>query len=438
MDSLASLEGLGDVANRQGNSTEARRCFQESLSIGEEINQPRVIAWSLVGLAEADQAEGDLMQARERYQQSLNLCREHGIQDGIPIALIRLGRVACSLGEIAEAKKHFAEALAFEQGRGYTSAILEVLAGMAALLAMAGETAEALRLSLFILKQPMCWYETQCAVARLHNTLCATFPAQAATLAHDERPLTAVCERALVWLEQNMTAAGYCICASSWRTISVISSTVSRRISSPHSTEACRRGSAPSTHGVIGQWIAAKGILVHNGPVFVAQRLIQRRQRAQVHALRLERHHDCGLGGISMADAKLKMAVDGKGHSEQHAGSAGRAKLHRKALQRSDMILGAMAVDDDDELVAEAYHAVQGLAHQEAHVLFAIVETGQDIGGKVHADHIVVRGKSDVLDDLRRTLPLSADKERGQHNATHVCGHTPGHCLGVERIGAER
>jgi tetratricopeptide (TPR) repeat protein len=106
-----SLGSLGGLAGRLGDYDEARQRFEESLTIGRGLENPQGIAASLHNLSTVAYLQGDYVEAKRLRLETLEICREIGYRWGVASALKSLGDVACRLGKYDEARRFLQESL---------------------------------------------------------------------------------------------------------------------------------------------------------------------------------------------------------------------------------------------------------------------------------------------------------------------------------------
>ncbi len=114
----ASLGSLGGLAGRQGRYNEARRWFEESLSLGRELQNPRGVAASLHNLSTVAYLQQEYAEAKHLRLETLAICREIGYRWGIASALKSLGDVAGRLGEYGEARRFLLQSLTLLEETG--------------------------------------------------------------------------------------------------------------------------------------------------------------------------------------------------------------------------------------------------------------------------------------------------------------------------------
>ena len=168
---IRALLPMGDLALMQGHRDVAETAWQEAVDLAREIQDRRLLAWSLLDLADIPtfakdygRAEamlqeslataqeggdrilasevgavlgrlayfrGDIATAEERYRQAVAAQRELGADRFLAINVGRLGDVEVELGEFDAAETHYQEALAkvHEAGNVVITAIMLVYLG---------------------------------------------------------------------------------------------------------------------------------------------------------------------------------------------------------------------------------------------------------------------------------------------------------------------
>jgi DNA-binding SARP family transcriptional activator/predicted ATPase len=114
----ASLGSLGGLAGRLGDYEEARKWFEQSLAISRDLESPRGTAACLHNLSTVAYLQKDYHEAKRLRQEALDICRAIGYRWGIASALKSLGDVASRLGEHAQALRYLEESLALLQEEG--------------------------------------------------------------------------------------------------------------------------------------------------------------------------------------------------------------------------------------------------------------------------------------------------------------------------------
>ncbi len=192
---VSARNGLANLAVGEGHLETARACFEENLAVGQELDDARVTAASLVNLGvvtqflveggRIDRAQGvvrarqcydealehyralgdrhgialalensgvlapfggDTVAARRLLEESLEIRRELGDQVGIAAATRFLGQLAMGRGDYANARSLQEECLDIERALGNTILVAADLESLAAIARETGDDAEVRRL----------------------------------------------------------------------------------------------------------------------------------------------------------------------------------------------------------------------------------------------------------------------------------------------------
>ncbi|MFG2075818.1 tetratricopeptide repeat protein [Nonomuraea maritima] len=127
------------AALHQGRLHEARRAFEEGLSIDEELDNHYGQASDHIGLAQVARRCGDLPGARRHYQAGLRLLRHADARQHTVSCLAGLGRVALDQGDLAQARARLTEALVLSRDAGLRAGIARRLEAWARLVAAEGD-----------------------------------------------------------------------------------------------------------------------------------------------------------------------------------------------------------------------------------------------------------------------------------------------------------
>jgi tetratricopeptide (TPR) repeat protein len=98
-----SLLQLGILAQVTGDYTEARRLYQESLKIKQELGDKSGVSASLGQLGMLAQATGDYTEARRLYQECLKIDQELGDKSSIAITLAQTALLEENEGNLDKA-----------------------------------------------------------------------------------------------------------------------------------------------------------------------------------------------------------------------------------------------------------------------------------------------------------------------------------------------
>ena len=108
----AALAGAGTLADEQGDFVEARRCFEESLALAQQIGDERRAARVLRSLGIVASNQNELDRAAEFFEEALVSVRALQDQAAIGRCLNDLGLVADRQGDHERAIAYYEEALA--------------------------------------------------------------------------------------------------------------------------------------------------------------------------------------------------------------------------------------------------------------------------------------------------------------------------------------
>jgi predicted ATPase/class 3 adenylate cyclase len=154
------LSNIGEIYRLQGKFDEARSFYDESLTLAEQIAEPRdrqaARAHSLKGAGTVATWQGDYAVARALNQESLALRRELGDTPGVATLLNNLGIIARFQRDLAGARQMNDESLALFREMGDRWAVGQLLNNQACVASDQGEYQEARELlneSLLIRRQ---------------------------------------------------------------------------------------------------------------------------------------------------------------------------------------------------------------------------------------------------------------------------------------------
>jgi tetratricopeptide (TPR) repeat protein len=140
------LNNLGAIAKDQGEYTQARGCYEESLAIDRILGDRSGIARGLGNLGGVAHQEGDYARARSLYRECLAIKRDVGERRGIAIALNNLAETLRRDGDADGAHPLFVESLEAFQQSGDRVGIANVLEGLAMVAAARSEMSRVARL----------------------------------------------------------------------------------------------------------------------------------------------------------------------------------------------------------------------------------------------------------------------------------------------------
>ncbi|MER6578056.1 LuxR C-terminal-related transcriptional regulator [Nonomuraea sp. NPDC001023] len=136
-----------DFGLRAGRLHEARRAFEEVLSLSERLDNHLGQSYGHIGLAQIARRTGDRPAARRHYEAGLRLLRHIDARQQIVSCLAGLGRVALDEGDLAEARARLTEALVLSRDAGLRDSIARRLAAWARLVAAEGDDRRAVLLA---------------------------------------------------------------------------------------------------------------------------------------------------------------------------------------------------------------------------------------------------------------------------------------------------
>jgi predicted ATPase/class 3 adenylate cyclase len=110
-----ALHAAGFFTSQQGDYSEARALFAESLEIFRELGDTGGIGWALVDLGYLTRYEGNHVAARSLLEESLGFLTQAGDSEGMAAALGNLGLVARDLGDAEVAEGYLERSLALWQ-----------------------------------------------------------------------------------------------------------------------------------------------------------------------------------------------------------------------------------------------------------------------------------------------------------------------------------
>jgi eukaryotic-like serine/threonine-protein kinase len=139
-----ALGGLGYVLWwSEGKLEEARRLYEESLSISRDIGDQRGVTRTLRWLAKIQLSEGDFVGARAKLDEALAVSRSMGDQSGVALALDNIAFLLQRQGELETSKQTFEDALAMYRAAGQRLGIQSALRGIATVQLLRGRLDDA-------------------------------------------------------------------------------------------------------------------------------------------------------------------------------------------------------------------------------------------------------------------------------------------------------
>jgi tetratricopeptide (TPR) repeat protein len=144
-----ALQFLGIVEVINGNSSEARALFEESLGISRRINNKQAMPRVLMHLGGFSQMDGDYLTAWRNYEEALAICRDIQEVHLTHVVLSTMGYFALTQKNCVEAREYYKEALEICLKLKNKRTIAETLLGFAEILCAEARYAHSARLQGF-------------------------------------------------------------------------------------------------------------------------------------------------------------------------------------------------------------------------------------------------------------------------------------------------
>jgi tetratricopeptide (TPR) repeat protein len=141
-----TLHNLGILAHRQGDYVEARRLYQESLDIKQQLGDRLGVATTLHQLGMLAQDQGNYAEACRLYQESLDIKQQLGNRAGVEYTLGQMGSLAYAQGDLGEARRLYDQVCIVSQQAGDRPSVAVALRSLGMLAQNQGDYAEARRL----------------------------------------------------------------------------------------------------------------------------------------------------------------------------------------------------------------------------------------------------------------------------------------------------
>jgi len=142
----AVLHRSGNIHHQLGEYEEAKRLYEESLKINQELGDKSGMAATLHQRGMIAQDTGDIGEAKGLYEESLKINQELGDKSGMAATLHQMGNMAYGTGDIGEASRLYEESLKINQELGDKSGVAKALHQMGRMAQDAGDIGEARRL----------------------------------------------------------------------------------------------------------------------------------------------------------------------------------------------------------------------------------------------------------------------------------------------------
>jgi tetratricopeptide (TPR) repeat protein len=140
------LRCLGEVARNQKDINKARKFFEDSIPLFEDIGDKGCKAFALTGLGLVAHNCGEEERAVELGEESEAAFREVEWKVGVAFALDLLGRAYCSLGDLKRANQLLKDGLSLSSQIGYESLQVSFVENLATAALAGGDPKRAARL----------------------------------------------------------------------------------------------------------------------------------------------------------------------------------------------------------------------------------------------------------------------------------------------------
>ncbi len=142
----SSLHQLGILAEETGNYEEARKLYEQSLKINQDLGDKSRVSASLHQLGMLAEETGNYEEARKLYEQGLRINQDLGDRSGVSKSLHQLGNLAFHAGNYEEARKLYEQSLKIKQDLGDKSGVSSSLHQLGILAEETGNYEEARKL----------------------------------------------------------------------------------------------------------------------------------------------------------------------------------------------------------------------------------------------------------------------------------------------------
>ncbi len=155
-----ALRALGSLAHMQEDLLGARRYYEASLPISQELDDPRGLSATLGNVGSICRQQGDFAVAHQWLTQSLAIHRRIGDRSSEGRTYAMLGELSTDLEEYSEAERYFGEALQILQGLGEAHYVADALVALGKVYHAQERTALAVS----------CWQEAAATYEAAHET----------------------------------------------------------------------------------------------------------------------------------------------------------------------------------------------------------------------------------------------------------------------------
>jgi serine/threonine protein kinase/tetratricopeptide (TPR) repeat protein len=134
-----SVRIIGSVLRDQGDLVGAKRTFEETFKISQELGNKRGMAGALSDLGMVLDLQGDLVVAKKKYEESLAVSRETNNKDDTARTLNNIAILLMELGDLAGASKAWEESLTIFREAGDKGGTERTMSSIAELLMDQGD-----------------------------------------------------------------------------------------------------------------------------------------------------------------------------------------------------------------------------------------------------------------------------------------------------------
>lgn len=140
----SSLNNIGGVYFRQGNSDKALDYFRRSLKVSEEVGEKRLVAATIMNIGSIYLTQGNDKQALEYLERSLKSALENGDKSSMADVIINLGGIYSRQGNNDKALDSFQQGLKLKEETGDVHGMAAALSNIGTLFSTQGKYQEAL------------------------------------------------------------------------------------------------------------------------------------------------------------------------------------------------------------------------------------------------------------------------------------------------------
>ncbi len=140
------LCNLGTLAQKTGDYDEARKLYQQSLKIYQDLDDKKGASYVLGNLGVLAQTNGDYDEARQLYQQTIDVANQLEDKSSLSRGLHQLGNLAYMIGDYDEARGLYQQSMEIKQALGDKSGVSRSLHQLGILAQDTGDYDEARRL----------------------------------------------------------------------------------------------------------------------------------------------------------------------------------------------------------------------------------------------------------------------------------------------------